>query len=227
MRSWLISLICSLVLACDTAAQQVDDVAPVAGDAAAVERPRDASALFAKLAEVKSLEARFVEEKHLALLAVPLTSRGRLHYQAPGYLARVVEEPEPATLLITPKTLRVTDRNGTETIDLRTSNTLRLFVTSLVRVFSGDEKALAESYAMRFEAPPGDATWTLTLTPRAAPLTEMIRALELSGTGVTVTTIVVREPSGDRSVMTIRDVDPQRVYTADEQRALFGITVSR
>jgi hypothetical protein len=195
--------------------------APPAAAPAPVAAPADAAALFAAFARVEGLEARFREEKQLALLAAPLTSRGRLYYLRPGYLARVVDEPEPATLTITPSELRLSGREGVETIALDQNDDLRAFVTSLVRVFSGDRAALESSYELAYSAQ-GPA-WDLTLTPRRPPLTEMLRSLELHGTGLLLDRIVVREPNGDTSVTTIEKADPAHRFTDEEKAALFGI----
>ena len=192
--------------------------APADAQAAA---PADAAALLARFAQVEGLEARFREEKHLALLAAPLVSAGRLYYLRPGYLARVVEEPERATLTITPTELRQSGAEGVETIDLAQHDELRTFVTSLVRVFSGDRAALERSYALAYEA--DGPSWKLVLTPKGPPLDEMLRALELEGRGAALSRIVVREPNGDRTVTTVEAADTSRRFSAEERAALFGL----
>ena len=216
-------LVLVLLLPASGAAPQ-DAPAPAsaaAPAAAAVAAPADAAALFAAFAKVEGLEARFREEKKLALLAAPLLSQGRIYYLRPGYLARVVEQPEPATLTITPSELRLSGRDGVETIALDQNDDLRAFVTSLVRVFSGDQAALEASYELAYTAQ-GPA-WDLTLTPRRPPLTEMMRGLDLHGSGVALERIVVREPNGDTTVTTVEKADPARRFTAEEKAALFGI----
>jgi len=227
---FLIVFLATLVLPAVHAAvisRQIADPAPGAAAIPAVQSapacPADAHELLAAFAQLEGLQASFEETKHLALLAVPLKSKGRLYFCAPSYLLRLVDLPEPSTMLIEPGKLRMSNRGGTETIDLRKSDALRLFVTSLLHVFSGDEEALAGNYAMVFEARPAGSGWTLTLTPKTEPLTKMIHELSLSGTGFRVETIVVREPNGDRSVTTLSDIDVERVFTAEEQLELFGI----
>jgi hypothetical protein len=223
MRSWIVCLFLSGLPLVTGALQAQEPAPPAVAKPVPVQRPANASELLAAFAKLQGMEASFVETKHLALLAVPLRSSGRLYFSAPGYLLRIVHTPEPSSLLIEPGQLRMTNRDGMETIDLRQSDGLRLFVTSLVRVFSGDEKALAEHYTMVFAAPAETEEWTLTLTPKDKPLTNMIRELSLSGTGFAVHTIVVKEPNGDRSVTTLGEVDVAREFTAAEQHELFGI----
>jgi len=183
--------------------------------------PGDAAALLALFSRMEGLQARFEEDKFLALLAAPLSCRGTLYYLKPGHLTRIVEAPEPSTLCISPDTLRMTDSQGVETIDLRVSADLRAFVHSLLQVLSGDESALRAAYEVGFEAREG--TWSLTLAPREPPLTAMLTSLQLSGSGHTVTQIVVIDPQGDRTVTRVTSADVERRFTKDELWSIFGI----
>ncbi|MEO6594484.1 MAG: outer membrane lipoprotein carrier protein LolA [Planctomycetota bacterium] len=198
-------------------------------------RPADAKALFRTFAAMSGLEATFEEEKHLALLALPLKSKGHLFFyrrdqQSPGYLARHVDEPEPSSVLITPEELRLQNRDGTEVIDLKRSDKVRNFITSLVHVFAGDEAALMKSYEVAFAPEPKDDKnpkdergWTLTLTPRDKPLNQMLKSLRLVGTGEAVLRIEIHEPNGDRTVTRIVTANPTRTFDQVEQKRLFGI----
>jgi hypothetical protein len=188
---------------------------------ASVDQPADARALFSAFAAMPGLEARFEEAKHLTLLAAPLRTRGTLYFMPPGTLSRVIEEPERTVVTISPTHVRMSGKDGVETIDLRVNADVRLFVTSLVRVFSGDEAALERSYTMDFT--PGPEGWTLALTPREPPLSEMLADLVLRGTGPAVTELVLREPNGDRTVTRILEADTARRFTEEEQASLFGI----
>lgn len=192
-------------------------------------RPKDAAALFARMATVRGLEATFTEEKHVALLAVPLRSEGRLYFHrpeadGPGWLTRLVEKPEPASVRIAPRELRMENRDGTEVIDLTRSDKVRTFVVSLVHVFAGDEVALRKSYDVAWQpAEDDDAAWTLVLTPKVAPLDKMLQALRLGGRGEAVERIEVVEPNGDRTVTRVLTADPERRFDAAEKRRLFGL----
>lgn len=187
------------------------------------QRPADVRELFATFASMPGLEATYTEKKHLTLLAVPLESRGKLYFLPPGYLARVIEAPEKSTLIITPRELRMTGRDGVEVVDLAQSDRVRLFVTSLVRVFGGDRDTLERDYTIEYAPSKTDATtWRLQLTPRDKPLTQMLKALTLHGDGNAVTRIEVVEPNDDRTVTTIVAADPKRTFTKEEKVKLFG-----
>jgi len=195
--------------------------APAAEDEA---RPADADGLFARFARMPGLEVRFVEEKHLALLALPLKSEGRLYFLPPGHLTRVVEKPEPATLTISPEELRMADRDGEQVLDLGSNDGLRVFVTSLLQVFSGSRGALERSYTLVYAPDPHDEVhWTLTLTPKVAPLDGWMSSLTLRGKGAMVEEIELLEPGGDRTVTRVLTADPRRTFDAEEKQRLFGL----
>lgn len=185
------------------------------------------------MAAMTGLEARFEEEKHLSLLAVPLRSAGRLYFlRAPqdkgapggGHLTRIVESPEPSTITISPRELRMQNRDGTEVVDLQRSDKVRTFVLSLVHVFAGEEPALAKAWTVSFLPDPADERrWTLELLPRGKPLDQMIGSLRLFGEGQAIVRIEMHEPNGDRTVTRIVAADPQRVFDGAEQKRLFGI----
>jgi nucleoid-associated protein YgaU len=243
MRSWTVFLAASAValaeVRCTTPpARALPDAPPAATAAAppaaaeaapqvatpAAAQVADARALLAAFAGMTGMEARFEEEKHLALLSAPLKCKGRIYFMPPGYLTRMVESPEPSTVRISPNELKLSGPDGEERIDLRQNDSVRVFVTSLVHVFSGDEAALERSYTAAFEYGANDGeTWTLTLTPRAEPLTGMLQSLRLDGRGFLVGSIEVREPNGDRTVTRILQADVERRFSAQEQMTLFGV----
>lgn len=202
---------------------------PAAQRAAQGERPKDVAALFRRFRAMRGLSASYTEEKHLSLLAVPLSSRGKLYYRtgpdgADGRLVRVVEAPEKSKLSVSERELKISDGRGTEVIDLRQSDRVRLFVTSLMQVFRGDGAALGRHYVVRYRhVGEQGGGWRLDLTPKKSPLDKMMRSLSLRGVGDAVSQIVLTEPSGDRTVTAIRAADPRRVFTPAEQREIFGL----
>lgn len=234
MHCLLVCLFVSCAMAQSLCSQQGNDkpaTAPAPAAAAAQQpapqlraRPADQKALFTLFARTPGFEATYEEEKHLALLAVPLKSAGRLVFLPPGYLARMVETPEKSTLRITADELRVADRDGTEVIDLKRSDKLRVFVTSLVQVFAGNEAVLQKSFTVEYSLDAkNDRAWTLTLKPKGKPLDQMLKALVLHGEGEAVQRIEVEDPNGDRTVTRIVKGDVARVFTAEEKQRWFGI----
>ncbi len=215
--------------------------APEALAERASQSPKTARALLAALASVGGLEARFVEEKKLALLRAPLRSAGVLYFARPGLLARHVVTPEPSWVRIAPGRILIADPAGERRVDLRARPDVRLFVESFTRVLEGDHEGLAEAYSLQFEpavasasgepqkqargrpAPGGSRAWQLTLTPRARPLSDLVARIEITGRALSVEQLRVVETKGDTTTTRLSCVDAARTFSEAEKASLFGI----
>lgn len=214
VASWCASLLAVAALATGPAAAPGDAQAP------------DLASLLATFAAMPGMEAGFVEDKHMALLAAPLRSEGRLYYAPPGHLARHTTKPAPSVLLVEPDAVRFGDERGTETVDLAAKPVVRLFVESFVEILRGDRAALERLYAMSFQALP-DAragAWSLVLRPRISPMDKVFDRMELRGVGLAVHEMVMFERDGDRTDTRFTDVDPARRFSPEERARLFTLT---
>ncbi len=185
--------------------------------------PPTVDALLAGLRSMPGLEASFEEERHVALLAAPLTSRGRLFFAPPSTLLRRVEHPQRGEVLIHGTELRIRQGGQEEVMDLRSRREVRPLVESMLWIFRGDRAALERVYRLTYVRREGaDAgRFRLTLVPRTAPLDKLISELVIEGQGRAVTRIEMREPSGDRTVTRIVRADPRRRFSAAERARLF------
>ena len=195
---------------------------PAPASADAPERPTDARSLLQAMSKVSGLEARFVERKQLALLKAPLVTEGRIYYTRGGHMARVVEKPLPSTVRIGPTKLEVIDDGGHKDVDLRSRPDIKTFVGSFVHVVAGDYDALAEVYRLSFTSE-NEGAWLLTLEPTSDTLSRLVKKLEIRGSGFEVHTIRVLEAGGDSTEIALSDVDPEREFTAEERKRLFGL----
>jgi hypothetical protein len=182
-------------------------------------RAVDLGGLLEAFAAMPGLEARFVEEKTMSLLAVPLKSEGTIFFAPPGHLLRRVESPKPAEFLVSGGTLRIREGGKVQELDLASRADVRPLVESLLWLFTGNRAALEEAFHVRFAA---GEVWTLSLRPKRAPLDKLVREIRLMGEGLAVKAVEVHESSGDRSVMRILDANPRRTFDAREKQRLFG-----
>ncbi len=189
--------------------------------AGAAQKPVSLDALLAQFAALPGLEARFHEEKRMALLAAPLVSEGTLHFAPPDRLVRRTLSPSPSTLLIEKGALRFGDAQGSESIPLDGNPVVRLFVDSFLKILEGDRPALQKIFAMDLK--PRGNCWELVLKPRLAPMTSVIEQIVLRGEGVVLSQMTLREPGGDQTVTTFTAVDPARKYTPAELAAIFAV----
>jgi hypothetical protein len=203
--------------------------------------PPTLEALLAGFRTMPGFEARFEEKKTLALLAVPLTSRGRLFFAPPGTLLRRVETPNPHDILIREHVVRIStprdpasqpegshgasEAHVVETIDLAHRDDVRPLVESMLWIFSGDFAQLQSIYALDYRvlAPEASGGWQLRLVPRAAPLSRLIRELVISGRGLGADRLEILETTGDRTATRIFEANPDRRFAAGEIEKLFGL----
>ena len=186
----------------------------------------DAASLLHAFSGMPGLEARFREEKHIALLARPLTSEGRLFFTHPGLLLRRVETPRPSEVIINSERVVLRDASGEQALDLRARKDLRPFVESLTWILAGNQKALDGVYAVTFEPERGKEPWQLTLKPKVEPLSRLIAHIRIQGSGYAVARIEVMETNGDSTLTTILDANPRRTFDAAERTKLFGASAA-
>ena len=191
--------------------------------AAPAGKPVDVDALMAQFARAPGLQARFREEKHIALLDAPVVNEGTIHFSPPGRFARHTEKPLASTLLIDGGKLQFGDADGgKQSLELGTNPVAKLFVDSFVMIIAGDRKGLERVFTLALAPAPGGA-WKLVLTPRVAPMDKVIKSITLSGTGLALRELEVRESSGDWSRTSFTDVDVNHRYAPAEAARVFRV----
>lgn len=201
----------------EPAPQKPTETPPVLSKSA----PQSAEQLLGQLSKIRSLQAKFVERKKLALLRLPLKSSGTLYYLQPGRIVREVNTPEPSIVRINSGSLKITDRAGVRELDLKSRPDLRIFVESFTRVLSGDRAALTKHYKIQFQLKKLNV-WTLTLKPLRKPLNQLIASIQLQGTGQTVEQLNVVEARGDRTETLLSDVRLDPVFSKSQLKQIFG-----
>jgi hypothetical protein len=185
------------------------------------------TALLARFAKAPGILARYREEKHLAMLQAPLTSEGTIHFTPPGRLARHTVKPIKSTLLIDDNKVQFGGAEGAESMDLGTNPVARAFVDSFVMLLAGNRAGLERYFTIHFTSLHGPklptGAWHLALVPRTSPMDKVIKEITLDGADLTISTMVLRESSGDWTSTVFQDVDVSHKYDAAEQARVFRI----
>lgn len=186
--------------------------------ALAAPSPGSVEALMAQLASTRRLQASYEETKTLAVLKRPLRSSGQLIYRrAPVALARVVESPKPARVVITPVELATyRPKLPPERLSLRERPEVQALVGSLLALLQGDLARLREAYGVSFAV--SETGWSLVLTPKGKRLSALVRKLSFEGVGRELRVLSIEEASGDRTVTQVSSIrfDP-RPTSEDDQ----------
>lgn len=181
-------------------------------------------ALMRGFSRMPGLYARFTEEKHIALLAVPVRSEGELFFAPPGRLLRRVTSPTTSAALIEGERLIFAGDGRREEIPLDEASgnsVVAGFVGSFRHVLAGDTQSLNRTFEVDYTR--DGASWRLTLRPRTEALRRFMRDMVLHGESRSVLRMVMTERSGDVTTTTFRDVDTARRFTAAEQARLFRL----
>lgn len=197
-------------------------IAVLAGGRAQAQAP-SLDQLLAQFRAVPGLECRFHEEKQIALLTMPITSEGTVHYARPSRLVRRITSPSPQIVLVDAGRLQMSEGGRVETIDLASQPVVRSFVETFARLLAGDRAALEATYAMEYAPSSSGSTWTLTLRPRSAPLDRFLREIRFEGDGTSLRRMVMSEVSGDVTTTTFSDVVTNRRYSTDEAARIFSL----
>lgn len=164
------------------------------------------AAVRAAQADTTALDARFVQTKHVALLDEPLVSTGRFRFRRPDHVRLDVETPQPATILIAGRSVRVPGLPDSEQRALAASPLAAMF-TELGALFAGTLDAAPAHFDISARATDGDGI-TVTLTPNAPEFARLFRTIELrfGGTPLGVQSMRLDDPLDDHLVVELRDV---------------------
>lgn len=186
------------------------------------EKSPDLSAVLAKFAAVEALTAHFREEKHMALLAVPLVSEGDIYYEKPRSLARHTESPSKSSLVLSDKELSFGDANRKESMGVDAHPALRVLIDTFVSVLSGDQSALLAVADVRVEAR-GAKGFRMTVTPKEPNVLKLVRSMVFEGQENELTRMELFDANGDRTVTTFSNVRTRARFSADEKKRYFRV----
>lgn len=155
----------------------------------------DASWILSRLARPAPMRTAFVELRDSRLLKTPLRIEGEYQRPADDTLVREVRTPYAETTTIRAGTVSIA-RNGKSprTFSLARAPELAGLQASFGALLSGDRKRLEQHY--RLASAGTHQQWTLTLTPKDAPLAAKIRDITLYGRGAELRCIQTTPASG-------------------------------
>lgn len=157
--------------------------------------------LMKLLAQRKTGEARFTEERFVTTLDNPLRSRGTLSFTAPDRFARHTTEPRAESMEVEGNTLLLKRGGRTRQLALDAIPEVAALVDALRGTLAGDATLLKKQFKTRVTG--GDGQWNLALTPIDARLAAQIRTLEIVGQGPELRSVEIQLAGGDRSLMLI------------------------
>ena len=177
----------------------------LAAAAAAVALPAHAAfdlpTLMALLAQRKSGEAKFTEERIVSTLDSPLRSSGTLSFAAPDRFTRTTLEPRAEQIDVQGNTILLKRGGRTRQVTLDAVPELAVMVDAIRGTLAGDALALQKHF--KIDVSGSAAKWGLALTPLDARLATQVRSIEIAGQNADVRSVALQLGGGDRSLMLI------------------------
>ena len=152
--------------------------------------------IMAGLAAQPSRATGFVEEKHLAALAAPLHSAGRMVFRKPDHLEQDTTTPHPEQLVIDADTVAMRSPGApARRLSLDDSPGLRILADTLRGALAGDLGALQRHFVV--EASGGLPQWRISLRPSGNVTAQVIQRATIDGSGADVRQIDIVQANGD------------------------------
>jgi hypothetical protein len=160
---------------------------------------------MASLSTVDRVDARFEEQKTLAILEETLISKGILRYRSPGYLNKQTLVPHQESFQVDDDWVIIdTPEEGRRHLSLKGYPALRALVESMRATLAGDLNNLKRYYQPRLQGKPTD--WTLRLEPLDKKIADHVTAILIQGHSNQIVSVETREVGGDRTVMRIAPI---------------------
>lgn len=172
----------------------------------------DLEALMALLAQRKSGEARFTEERTVAGFDSPLRASGTLSFSAPDRFARQTLEPRRERMEVAGNQLRLERGGRVRQLALDAMPELAALVEGLRGTLSGNAALLRKHFDVRLAGQEG--LWTLTLSPLDAQLVTQLHQLQIVGTGAELRSVELQMAGNERSLMLIEPAAARAASTA-------------
>ena len=161
----------------------------------------DLQALMQQLAQVRSGQAVFVEERRVEQLDQTLRSSGRLSFTAPDTFIRETLKPRREKLEVHGNMLTMSLGERSRTVQLDSAPEAAVIVEAVRGTLTGNRESLERLFDASVS---GSAErWSLELVPRDLRLRGQVASVRVNGRGPAVREVQVLLADGDRSTMTI------------------------
>ena len=169
----------------------------LAGPAWALDLPE----LMGLLAQRRSGEARFSEERFVSGLDRSLVSSGTLSFSAPDSFTRRTLQPRAESMIVEGQKVTLERSGRVRQVNLDAIPEMAAIVTALRGTLTGDAAALRQYFRPTVSG--SAAAWSITLAPLENRLLEAVKQLRIDGEQADVRVVEILLGDGDRSVMAI------------------------
>ena len=164
--------------------------------------------LTSLLAQRKSGEARFSEERFVGGIDGPLRASGTLSFVAPDRFARMTTEPRAESMAVDGNQLVLKRGGRTRQMTLDALPEVTALIEAVRGTLTGNAVTLQRHFRIQVDG--SAAQWTLLLVPLDERLATQVRELKITGMSGDLRMLELWLAGGDRSVMVIEPLQPSR-----------------
>jgi outer membrane lipoprotein-sorting protein len=164
----------------------------------------DLQALMQQLAQVRSGQATFVEDRRVQQLDQTIRSSGRLSFRAPDVFVREQLQPRHERLAVAGNQLTMSRGDRSRTALLDSVPEALVIVEAIRGTLTGNRETLERYFDTTLQGAPDQ--WQLDLVPREARLRGQVTHLRITGRQAQVREVRMTLADGDTSVMRIEPV---------------------
>jgi len=161
----------------------------------------DLDRVMGQLAQVRSGEARFTEQRTVRGLDAPLTSSGTLSFAAPDRFTRQTLLPRPETMAVDGNTVVLSRGGRSRSLTLDAAPEVEAIVEAVRGTLTGNATRLRQHF--RATVAGSVEQWTLDLVPIEPRLLVLLKQVTIVGRLGELRTVEMRMADGDRSMMVI------------------------
>ncbi|MFI3275562.1 MULTISPECIES: outer membrane lipoprotein carrier protein LolA [unclassified Vibrio] len=189
------------------------------------------SELQTVLSENSIVRGEFTQTRNMEMFAQPLTSQGTFLLDKSSGLLWTQTTPFPVNLVLTDNKLSQSFADQPAKIITDKENPMAFYFSHIfLSVFHGDTQKLQEQFSLSFEPAviqspdenTGNNSWTLTLTPKNAPMNAVFEAITLQGNS-DIERIELKEIRGDSTVIEFSQLSHQPEVLSDAEAQQFQL----
>ena len=155
---------------------------------------------------IHTIQGRFTQVKTMSFLNDKMTSTGMLYLTDKGQLRWEFVTPYPYVFIINNNQVTIRSGKKTQNIDMKSSRLFEGIARIMVNSMTG--RCLQKNGDFDVEMYTRGTEWIAWLTPKKAQMKKMFKLVKLhfSSTQNMVTSVEMTEPSGDNTVIELKDV---------------------
>lgn len=163
---------------------------------------------------MKTMQADFVQTKHVKMLGDKLVSRGRMYYRQADRLRWEYTTPYAYTFVLNGQRVLLRKGQRSDVMDTKQNKMFREIARLMMNTVTGQSLTSGKDFKVSIAT--SGSEWLATLTPQRKEMKQMFQRIMLhfSKTTSMISIIELTERNGDRTVIQLKNVQKNKAINA-------------